>query len=121
MSDSTTTTPSASSFASAALSGKKLGVLLATSPQNSNFEPVVALLNTALDEGVVVYLYCIDDGVRCAATPEFQKLKERGTKLFACAYGAHRRHIPVDDTAAFSGLTIVSDLIANTDKFLAFT
>ncbi|PTY04168.1 hypothetical protein DB346_05115 [Verrucomicrobia bacterium LW23] len=117
----TQTSSSVAGAGAAGLRGKKLGVLLATAPASSNFAPVVALLSTALEEGLSVYLYCIDDGVRCAGTAELQALKARGLNLFACAYGAHRRHIAVDETAAFSGLTVVSDLIAGTDTFIAFT
>jgi predicted peroxiredoxin len=80
----------------------------------------VRLAATALDQGVDVYLYCIDDAVRGVGDPELQSLKSRGLKLYACAYGAQRRNLPVNDLAAFAGLTIVSDLIASTDRFVAF-
>ena len=55
-----------------------------------------------------------------ARHPELQSLKARGLKLYACAYGAHRREIPLDDSAAFAGLTVVSDLIAGTERFVSF-
>lgn len=104
----------------ASLTGKKLGVLLSTPPQHANFVPAVAVLRAALDKGVAVYLYCIDEGVHCVATPEIQELKGRGVHLFGCAYGAHKHGVTVDDSAAFSGLTIVSDIIGNTDRFVSF-
>ncbi len=93
---------------------------MSTGPGHSNFTSVVAICRSALAAGVHVYLYCIDEGVRCVGTPEIQGLKQAGTNLFACAYGAHNRHIPVDDKAVYSGLTIVSDLVSGTDRFLAF-
>ena len=102
------------------LTGKKLGVLLSTEPSHPNFKPAVALMNAALDAGVRLYLYCIDDGVKAVATPEIQAIKERGASLFGCAYGAHRRHIAVDDTAAWSGLTVLADVVGSTDKFVSF-
>jgi len=104
-----------------ALQGKKLGVLLATTPEHANFQPVVALLRAAVEEKVSIYLYCIDDGVMCVGTPEIQKLKQAGVNLFGCAYGAHRRNLAVDETAAWSGLTVVADIIGSTDRFIAFT
>jgi hypothetical protein len=102
------------------LAGKKLGVLLTTDPTHANFRPALALMNAALDAGVRLYLYCIDDGVRAVATPEIQAIKARGASLFGCAYGAHRRHISVDDSAAWSGLTVLADVVGSTDKFVSF-
>ena len=77
------------------LKGKKLGVLLTTAPAHPNFRPALALMNAALDMGARVYLYCVDDGVRAVASPEVQALKARGASLFGCAYGAHRRNMPL--------------------------
>ena len=102
------------------LAGKKLGVLLTTAPAHPNFRPALALMNAALDAGVRLYLYCVDDGVHAVATPEVQALKTRGASLFGCAYGAHRRHIPVDDSAAWSGLTVLADVVGSTDRFVSF-
>ena len=102
------------------LRGKKLGVLLTTAPAHPNFRVALALMNGALDAGVRLYLYCIDEGVRAVATPEGQALKGRGASLFGCAYGAHRRHIPVDDSAAWSGLTVLADVVGSTDRFVSF-
>jgi sulfur relay (sulfurtransferase) complex TusBCD TusD component (DsrE family) len=103
-----------------ALAGKKLGVLLTTTPAHPNFRPAVALMNAALDRGVRVYLYCIDDGVRSAATPEVQAVKARGASLFGCAYGAGRRNIALDESAAWSGLTVLADVVGSTDRFVSF-
>jgi hypothetical protein len=102
------------------LKGKKLGVLLTTPPAHPNFRPAVALMNAAMDGGLRVYLYCVDEGVRSAATPELQALKARGASLFGCAYGAGRRKIPLDESAAWSGLTVLADVVGSTDKFVSF-
>ena len=102
------------------LAGKKLGVLLTTNATHANFQPAVALMNAALDGGARVYLYCIDEGVRAVSTPELQALKERGASLFGCAYGAGRRNIPLTDSAAWSGLTVLADVVGSTDKFVSF-
>ncbi len=102
------------------LAGKKLGVLLTTAPDHANFRPALALMNAALDAGVRVYLYCIDDAVRAIDTPEIQAIKARGASLFGCAYGAHRRRMPVNDLAAWSGLTVLADVVGSTDKLVSF-
>ncbi len=104
----------------AELAGKKLGVLLTTAPAHPNFRPALALMQAALDARARVYLYCIDEGVRAVATPEVQALKARGASLFGCAYGAGRRNIPLDETATWSGLTVVADVVGSTDRFVSF-
>jgi len=104
----------------AELVGKKLGVLLTTDATHPHFGPAVALMNAALDGGARVYLYCIDEGVRAVAAPELQALKERGASLFGCAYGAGRRKIPLDESAAWSGLTVLADVVGSTDRFVSF-
>jgi len=102
------------------LGGKKLGVLLTTPPSHGNFRPAVALMNAALDAGVRVYLYCIDEGVRAVASPEIQAIKGRGASLFGCAYGAGHRKLPIDESAAWSGLTVLADVVGSTDRFVSF-
>ena len=78
------------------------------------------LAEAALAQGVDVYIYCIDDAVPGVDNPQLQALKERGLKLYACAYGAHRRNFPLSEKATFAGLTVVSDIMAGTDRFLSF-
>ena len=100
--------------------GKKLGLLMSVPPGHPNFIHGVRLAETALAQGVDVYLYCIDEAVRALDDPRLQQLKTGGLKLFACAFGAQRRNIPLSDQATFGGLTIVNDLIAGTDRFVSF-
>lgn len=102
------------------LRGKKLGILISCLPEAANFQHASRLAQTALAEGVDVYVYCIDDAVKGVETPALQELKAKGLKLYACAYGAHRRNYPLSENAMFAGLTVVNDLIAGTDKFVAF-
>jgi|SRR5881409_638818 len=102
------------------LRGKKLGLLLSTRPEHASFRHGLRLAEAALSQGIQVYLYCIDEAVTGLADAKLQALKARGANLFACAYGAQRREIPVNDLATFAGLSVVSDLIASTDRFLSF-
>ncbi len=102
------------------LRGKKLGLLLSTRPDQPGFQHGLGLAEAALQAGVDVYLYCVDDAVNGIAHPQLQSLSARGLKLFACAYGAQRRDLPVNDKAIFAGLGVVSDLIAATDRFVSF-
>jgi predicted peroxiredoxin len=102
------------------LHGKKLGILLSCRPDQPNFVHGLGLAQSALEAGCQVYLYCIDDAVSGASDARMQSLKARGLKLYACAYGAHRRHIALNDDAVFAGLTVVNDLVAGTDRFVSF-
>jgi sulfur relay (sulfurtransferase) complex TusBCD TusD component (DsrE family) len=100
---------------------RKLGILLSTPPGNRNRTTVVSLAREALRQGVTPYLYLIDDGVLNLDDPEIQALAGTGVILFACAYSAHRCGVPIkDDTATFSGLVVLSDLIQGCDRFVAF-
>jgi hypothetical protein len=99
---------------------KKLGLLLSTRPEHPNFRHGVNLADAALSAGVKVYLYCIDDAVFGIGDAQLQLLKNRGLNLYACAYGAQRRNLPMSELAVFAGLSIVSDLMAGTDRFLSF-
>lgn len=102
------------------LRGKKLGILLSASPEQENFEHSVRLASAALEQGLQVYFYCLDEAVAGLAHERLQALRPRGLNLFACAYGAQRRNLSLGDLAAFAGLGTVNDLIANTDRFVSF-
>jgi predicted peroxiredoxin len=102
------------------LRGKKLGVLLSTRSDQPGFQHGVRLAEAALAKGVDVYLYCIDEAVASVGDAQLQALKAKGLKLYACAYGAQRRNLPLSDLAIFAGLTVVSDVMAGTDRFVSF-
>lgn len=103
------------------LARRTLGLLLSTKPEHSNLDTTVHLSRTALDRGVDVYLYLIDDGVLAKDRPEIQELAQRGAKLFVCAYACQRRNIPLADPDRFNycGLVVLTDLINGCDRFLS--
>ena len=102
------------------LANKKLGVLISVPPDHPNFTHGVCLAEAALAHGVDVYLYCVDEAVEGLGHPRLRKLKANGLKLFACAYGAQRRHVPMTEQATFSGLGLLNDVIASADRFVSF-
>ena len=100
----------------------KLGLLLASSPERPELTLVYRQTIRSLQAKDDVYLYLIDDGVKTLDCPEIEELRKKGVKLFACAYGAKKRGIPWDsEKAVFSGLTVLVDMIAGCDRFLAYT
>jgi predicted peroxiredoxin len=98
----------------------KLGVLISVRPDHPNFTRGICLAEAAMAQGVDVYLYCIDEAVQGIGSPRLRKLKADGLKLFACAYSAQRRNVPISDQATFSGLSILNDVIASADRFVSF-
>lgn len=101
--------------------GKKVGLLLFAPPGQPAFESCLQFATAALEQAATVYLYCIDEAVTGLANAQLQALQKRGLILYACAYGAQRRGIAIDNLATFCGLGILSDIITGTDSFLSFS
>lgn len=101
------------------LAGKKLGLLVSTGPDHPNLEAALGLSRAALERGVGVYLYLIDDGVAAVEDPRVQALAGRGARLFVCAYGRQKRGLPLSERATNCGLVVLSDIVGGTDRFMA--
>lgn len=102
------------------LTGKKLGILVSVAPERDGFAHAVGMADAAIRRGVDVYLYCIDDAVKGVDDPRVAELREQGVKLHACAYAARQRNLKLSENAIYSGLSVVSEIMANTDKFVSF-
>lgn len=102
------------------VSKKKLGLLLSCAPDQPNFRHGLRLAGTAIQRGVTVYLYLIDEAVPGIDDARIQALRAAGLHLFACALGARKRNLVTDDRATWVGLATASDLIAATDRFVSF-
>jgi sulfur relay (sulfurtransferase) complex TusBCD TusD component (DsrE family) len=101
------------------LAGKKLGLMVSTSPDHPNLETALGLGRAALDRGADVYLYLIDDAVAAVEDARLLALTGRGLKLFVCAHGRLKRGLSLSDAVTNCGLVVLSDLINATDRFLA--
>lgn len=103
---------------------RKLGLLLSTAPSHSSVDIVVKLADAAVRQGVEVYLYLIDEGVKSLKDARFGHLIEGGVKMSVCAYGCQQHGVStqeVDSRASLSGLVVLSGIIDGCDRFLAFT
>ncbi len=100
-------------------SKKRLGILLSTPPDHANLQTAIGLSEAALADQMDVYLYLIDEGVHSLDSDRLLQLSKDGVKLFACAYAAQRRGIPLSDKATFCGLVVFSDLVKGCDRFVA--
>jgi len=100
------------------MSKQKLGILLSTAPQHPNLKTALGLLDVALQKDMRCYLYLVDEGVKNINEAQIKTLTQKGLKLFLCAYGAQRYHIPVSEQAVFGGLVVLSDLVKGCDRFV---
>jgi sulfur relay (sulfurtransferase) complex TusBCD TusD component (DsrE family) len=100
---------------------RKLGIMISAAPGTAAFDQGAGLAEAALGKGAGVYIYWIDEAVRGLGDPRVQALRASGARLFACAYSLQRRGLREDGGCILAGLTILSDLIASTDRFASFT
>lgn len=100
-------------------SDQKLGLMISAGPGSEGFERGLRLAEAALTQEWTVYLYCIDRAVEGLADPRLEALRAAGAKLFACAYSVQERALD-SRGATLAGLTILSDLIASTHRFVSF-
>ena len=103
---------------------RKLGLLLSTAPADQSIETVVRLAEAAVRQGVDVYVYLIDEGVKSFTDARLSRLLDEGVKMSVCAYGCQQHGIStqhVDSRVSLSGLVVLSGIIDGCDRFLAFT
>jgi sulfur relay (sulfurtransferase) complex TusBCD TusD component (DsrE family) len=103
---------------------RRLGLLLSTPPSHPSVETVAQLTDAALRQGVDVYLYLIDEGVKTVMDQRYLGLIDAGAKMSVCAYGCQHHGVPtatVDSRVSLSGLVVLSGIIDGCDRFLAFT
>ena len=106
------------------MAARKLGLLLSTTPTHPSVETVLQLAQAALRQGIDVYLYLIDEGVKTVVDHRYLQLIESGAKISVCAYGCQQYGIltgTVDSRVSLSGLVVLSGIIDGCDRFLAFT
>jgi len=106
------------------MASRKLGLLLSTAPSHPSVDTVTQLAQAAIKQGVEVYLYLIDEGVKSAQDARYLGLLDVGVKMSVCAYGCQQHSVPtgtVDSRASLSGLVVLSGIIDGCDRFLAFT
>ena|SRR5512146_1822348 len=106
------------------MASPKLGLLLSTAPSHSSVDTVVKLAGAALRQGIDVYLYLIDEGVKSMNDVRFSDLLTGGVKISVCAYGCQQHGVSttdIDSRISLSGLVVLSGIIDGCDRFLAFT
>ena len=94
--------------------------MVSVAPDAPGFGQALDLAAKAIGDGEKVFLYCIDDAVPGISDPRLAMLREDGLILFGCAYSMRQRKLPLDESAVFSGLSVLSDIMADTDRFESF-
>jgi sulfur relay (sulfurtransferase) complex TusBCD TusD component (DsrE family) len=103
---------------------RKLGLLLSTPPSHPSVDTVLHLSNAALRQGIDVYLYLIDEGVKSLKDSRYTDVVRSGAKMSVCAYGCQQHGVSTEDidpNISLSGLVVLSGIIDGCDRFLAFT
>lgn len=106
------------------MASKKFGILLSTPPSHPSVETVTQLTSEALTQGIDMYVYFIDEGVKNLRDPRYHELVGRGMKLFVCAYGCQQHGVStdhLDQRISLCGLVVLSNIVNGCDRFLAFT
>jgi sulfur relay (sulfurtransferase) complex TusBCD TusD component (DsrE family) len=106
------------------MAARRLGLLLSTPPSHPSVNTVLRLTDAALRQGIDVYLYLIDEGVKNLADSRYMDMVQAGVKMSVCAYGCQQHGVPTKDVnpkISLSGLVVLSGIIDGCDRFLAFT
>ena len=103
------------------LAGKKLGIMVAAEPGRKNFEHAVNIAAAAAAQNAEVFIYFIDEAVRGLSLPSVQGLSRNRVRVFGCAFSLQRRRLPMNSEATMVGLTMLNEIMTQTDRFLAFT
>jgi len=106
------------------MAARRLGLLLSTPPSHPSVDTVLCLTDAALRQGIDVYLYLIDEGVKGLMDSRYADVVRAGVKMSVCAYGCQQHGISTKDInpdISLSGLVVLSGIIDGCDRFLAFT
>lgn len=106
------------------MAARRLGLLLSTPPSHPSVDTVLRLADAALRQGIDVYLYLIDEGVKSLMDSRYTDIVQAGAKMSVCAYGCQQHGVlttDIDPKISLSGLVVLSGIIDGCDRFLAFT
>jgi sulfur relay (sulfurtransferase) complex TusBCD TusD component (DsrE family) len=99
---------------------KKLGLLLFNGPDSQDVHTVIGLADSALNRGIGVEIFMMSNGVLNAVVPELEKLAERGAVVTVCAHNADEIKAPRSEKFHYGGQYDNSNIVNDTDRYLAF-
>jgi sulfur relay (sulfurtransferase) complex TusBCD TusD component (DsrE family) len=99
---------------------RKLGFMLTTSAESENTRTVIKLTEAALEEGLEVSIFLMCDGVYNMDVEPFTALAEKGARLTLCAHNADERKLEKKGPILFGSQYDLAEIVAGSDRFLAF-
>jgi len=99
---------------------EKLGILLATSPENENTHTVIRLAETALADGKQVELFLMCDGVYHLNDARLEGLTQKGAKVVVCAQNCLERKVERKPFVLWGSQYDLALLMKESDRFFSF-
>ena len=101
-------------------SGKKLGLLLTTSPEHANTHTVIKLAEAAVRKGVEVQIFLMCDGVLNVNHVPFLSLIDNGVQICLCQQNLNERFQDEVDGIRLGSQYDFASNVRDMDRLLAF-
>ncbi|MCZ7381160.1 MAG: DsrE family protein [Candidatus Methanoperedens sp.] len=98
----------------------KLGILLTTSPENENTNTVISISSAAREQGHVVSIFLMYDGVYNIHKKEFAGLVDIGVNIAVCAFNVEQRNIARVPGILFGSQYDHACIASEVDRFISF-
>ena len=101
-------------------SKKRLGILVSCVPTSASWKHVEGLTLAGLERKVTVFLYFVGPATEHLENPLWADLSAKGVRVYAFGRSVRERRLDVADWVVLSGLSMLSDIVTKTDRFLSF-
>ena len=99
---------------------KKLGILLFNGPESQDVHTAIGLADAALKRGIEVEFFLMRLGVLNSSVAALEKLVADGAKVTVCAHNASQFGATRSEKFHYGGQYDNSNIIYDTDRYLAF-
>jgi sulfur relay (sulfurtransferase) complex TusBCD TusD component (DsrE family) len=99
---------------------KKLGILLFNGPDSQDVHTAIGLADSALNRGIAVEFFMMHQAVLNSGVAALEKLADRGAKITVCAHNADELKAARSEKFHYGGQYDNSNIINDTDRYLAF-
>ncbi len=99
---------------------KTLGILLATGPEKFDKNIVIEITEVALEMGIKVKIFLMDDGIYNLYDEKFTELIEKGADISLCSLNADERKVKDVRNVRFGSQFDHAEIVKNCDRYLGF-
>ncbi len=99
---------------------RTLGILLATGPENFDKNIVTGIAEAALEMGIKVKIFLMDDGIYNLYDEKFIKLIENGADISLCSKNAGERRVKDIRNVRFGSQFDHAEMVKNCHRYLGF-